>query len=326
MLIRFWPKNTQIPFMQARWFGFAFSAFVVAASIFLLATRGLNFGVDFAGGTVMELKLTDTVNVTAVRAAIPFDAEVSSATETDGSQRVVIKFGEAPASRLGPGFAALSPSEQASQASNLTNELVRKSLKAKFGLADADFLRDDTVGPKVSSELFRDAIVAVTVATVLMLIYVAFRFQWQYGLGAILALVHDIIATMGFYSLTGQEFNLTSVAALLTILGYSINDSVVVFDRVREDRRKYKSMPPAQIMDMAMNSTLSRTLLTSGTTLLSVGAIWLFGGPVLKGMSSAIFFGILFGTYSSVYVASGLVLQLGMGQAKPDKELSDASA
>ncbi|MEZ5954999.1 MAG: protein translocase subunit SecF [Hyphomonas sp.] len=320
MLIRYWPKQTNVRFMNLRFAGAMFSVLLIAASAFLLATRGLNFGVDFAGGTVMELEKTETVTVPAVRAAMPINAEVNSARGTDNREIVVVKFGEAPADLLGDEFKALPADQQAERASGATNELIVRTLKEAFSLTDEDILRNDSVGPKVSKELFTDGITALVVALAMMLVYIWFRFQWQFSVGAIAALAHDVIITLGMFSLLWIEFNLTSIAALLTIIGYSMNDTVVVFDRIREDRRKYKKMPDREVIDLSLNVTLSRTLLTSGTTLISLFAIYFLGGPVLQGMSFALIFGIVIGTYSSIFIASALVLSLGMDFTKKTAE------
>ncbi|MAN46177.1 MAG: protein translocase subunit SecF [Hyphomonas sp.] len=320
MLLKYWPEETKLKFMNLRLIGAMVSALMIAASVFFLGTRGLNFGVDFAGGTVMELEQTDTITVEAVRAAMPLSAEVNSAVGTDARSIVVVKFGEADAAELGEAFQALSPADQAERATGATNELVVRVLKDKLNIADDQFLRNDSVGPKVSSELFRDGITALVVALALMLAYIWFRFEWQFSVGAVAALVHDVIITLGVFALMQLEFNLTTIAALLTIIGYSMNDTVVVFDRVREEKRKYKKMPDRQVIDLALNSTLSRTLLTSGTTLLALLAIFFLGGPVLRGMSFALIWGILIGTYSSIFIASSIVLALGMDLNKKPVE------
>ncbi|MBR9807495.1 MAG: protein translocase subunit SecF [Alphaproteobacteria bacterium] len=320
MLLKYWPEETKLKFMNLRLIGAMVSALMIAASVFFLGTRGLNFGVDFAGGTVMELEQTDTITVEAVRAAMPLSAEVNSAVGTDARSIVVVKFGEADAAELGEAFQALSPADQAERATGATNELVVRVLKDKLNIADDQFLRNDSVGPKVSSELFRDGITALVVALALMLAYIWFRFEWQFSVGAVAALAHDVIITLGVFALMQLEFNLTTIAALLTIIGYSMNDTVVVFDRVREEKRKYKKMPDRQVIDLALNSTLSRTLLTSGTTLLALLAIFFLGGPVLRGMSFALIWGILIGTYSSIFIASSIVLALGMDLNKKPVE------
>ena len=316
MLMKYWPQDTHLNFMSLRMAGLVFSIALLTASVFFLATRGLNFGVDFAGGTAMELEASEAVSESTVRAAIPFSADVSAAVGTDARRIVVAKFGEAPANLLGAEFQALSAEEQAERASGATNEFVVHTLKEKLGITDAQILRNDSVGPKVSQELFRDGITAQVVALVLMLAYIWYRFEWQFSIGAVAALAHDVIITLGVFAFLQLEFNLTTIAALLTIIGYSMNDTVVVFDRVREEKRKYKKMPDRQVIDLALNSTLSRTLLTSGTTLIALLAIFFLGGPVLRGMSFALIWGIVIGTYSSIFIASAIVLSLGMDLTK----------
>jgi preprotein translocase subunit SecF len=317
MLMKIWPKETHLNFMSLRMAGTLFSLMMLTASIFFLGTRGLNFGVDFAGGTAMELNATETINESTVRGAIPFSADVNAAVGTDARKIVVVKFGEAPEALLGAEFQALSPAEKAERASGATNELVVRSLVEKLGIDPAtDLLKNDTVGPKVSKELFRDGITALVVALILMLAYIWYRFEWQFSVGAVAALAHDVIITLGVFSALQLEFNLTTIAALLTIIGYSMNDTVVVFDRVREERRKYKKMADRDVINLSLNSTLSRTLLTSGTTLLALLAIFFLGGPVLRGMSFALIWGIVIGTYSSIFIASSIVLSLGMDLTK----------
>ena len=320
MLLRYWPEDTKLNFMGLRLVGALLSVLLITASIFLLSTRGLNLGVDFAGGTVMELQQTETLTVESVRAAMPFPAEVNSAVGTDARSIVVVKFGAADPSLLGEEFSTLAPELQAERAQQLTNEIVASTLKEKLGLEDEDFLRDDSVGPKVSGELFRSGIMALVSALVLMLAYIWLRFEWQFSVGAVAALAHDVIITLGVFSLLQLEFNLTTIAALLTIIGYSMNDTVVVFDRVREERRKYKKMADRQVINQSLNLTLSRTLLTSGTTLLALFAIFFLGGPVLRGMSFALIWGIGIGTYSSIFIASSIVLSLGMDLNKKPAE------
>ena len=320
MLLRYWPEDTKLNFMGLRLVGALLSVLLITASIFLLSTRGLNLGVDFAGGTVMELQQTETLSVESIRAAMPFPAEVNSAVGTDARSIVVVKFGAADPSLLGEEFSTLAPELQAERAQQLTNEIVASTLKEKLGLEDEDFLRDDSVGPKVSGELFRSGIMALVSALVLMLAYIWLRFEWQFSVGAVAALAHDVIITLGVFSLLQLEFNLTTIAALLTIIGYSMNDTVVVFDRVREERRKYKKMPDRQVINQSLNLTLSRTLLTSGTTLLALFAIFFLGGPVLRGMSFALIWGIGIGTYSSIFIASSIVLSLGMDLNKKPAE------
>lgn len=312
MLIKYWPKETKIPFMRYRYVGVVLSVIMMVASIYLVMTRGLNLGVDFAGGSVIELRQTDTVTVADVRSQIPGGLTVNSATDANGAELVVIRFGEVEESLLGPEFAALTDEEKADRASSASNTFVVNTIKQEFNLTDEDILRNDSVGPKVSGELFREGLIALGVATLMMFLYIAFRYSWAYAVGGIAALIHDAIGTIGLFSLLQIQFDLTTIAALLTIIGYSVNDSVVVFDRIREIRRKYKQMPATEVIDIATNQTLSRTFLTGGTTIIAVLAIVIFGGPVLQGMSVAMIWGIVIGTYSSIYFAAAIVLMLGV--------------
>ena len=317
MLIKYWPTELNIPFMKFNVIGVTLSVLMIVGSIFLLSTRGLNLGVDFAGGSVVELAETETVTVSEVRSRIEGGLTVNSATGTDGRRLVVVRFGELDESLLGPEFAALSEDEKVDRAASVSNTFVVNELKSEFGLTDQDILRNDSVGPKVSGELFWESLIALGVATIFMLLYIAFRYSWSYAVGGIAALLHDTIGTLGLFSLLQIEFDLTTVAALLTIIGYSMNDSVVVFDRMREVRRKYKQMPGAEVINLATNQTLSRTFLTAGAVFIAVVAILLFGGPVLSGMAVAMMWGIFIGTYSSIFFASAIVLALGTDIRKP---------
>lgn len=312
MLIKYWPTETKIPFMRYRYVGVVLSLIMMVGSIYLVMTRGLNLGVDFAGGSVIELRQTEQVTVPEVRSRIQGSLTVNSATDAAGAELVVIRFGELDPSLLGDEFQGLSEEDKADRASAASNTYVVNALKQEFNLTDQDILRNDSVGPKVSGELFREGMIALGVATIMMFLYIAFRYTWSYAAGGIAALIHDAIGTIGLFSLLQIEFDLTTIAALLTIIGYSVNDSVVVFDRIREIRRKYKQMPATEVIDIATNQTLSRTFLTGGTTIIAVLAIVIFGGPVLQGMSVAMIWGILIGTYSSIYFAAAIVLMLGV--------------
>ncbi len=310
MLIRYWPAKTNIPFMKYRYAGVVFSALMVLASVYFVMTRGLNLGVDFAGGSVVEMAETETVTVPAVRAVVP-GLTVNSSMDGEGQRRIVVRFGDTDESLLGQEFQALPEDEKAETAASVSNSYVVSELKKTFNLSDEDILRNDSVGAKVSQELFTEGMIALGIAIVMMLLYIAFRYSWSYAIGGIVSLLHDAIGTVGLFALLQIEFDLTTVAALLTIIGYSVNDSVVVFDRVREVRRKYKQMPSTEVIDIATNETLSRTFLTAGTTMIAILAIVIFGGPVLQGMSIAMIWGIFIGTYSSIFVAAAIVLVMG---------------
>ncbi len=304
MFMKYVPDSTSLSFMKLRLPSFIFSMIAIAVSIVLISTQGLNLGIDFKGGSVIETTKPDGVEVDAVRGALSEldlgEIVINEAlgTGVDAEPILVIRVATQDATEeLGV--------EAAQQAAT---DLIVNTLVSDFpGLSVRG---RETVGPKVSGELFRAGITALAVALMLMLLYISVRFRWHFALGAVAALVHDVILTIGVFAGLQLEFNLSTIAALLTIVGYSMNDTVVVFDRVREELRKYKKMASRQLVDLALNGTLSRTLLTSGTTLLALLAIFVLGGPVLRGMSFALIWGVIVGTYSSVFVASSLLLAL----------------
>ena len=274
---------------------------LVVVSLFFLIFKGLNFGIDFKGGTLIELRSTDDkINVSSLRNNLNSmnlgDVSVKNfGNETD----FLIKF-------------------EINNNKNIIEE-IKVNLDKSFG-NQFEFRRVENVGPKVSSELLRSGMIAITVALVLMLIYIWIRFEWQFSLGAILALFHDVIVTLGLFSLLGLEINLSIVAAVLTIVGYSMNDTVVIFDRVRENLRKYSDIKIYELTNISINETLSRTLITSITTLLALLSIFFFGGEILKGFSLAMIFGVIFGTYSSIYIANTVLVRLKVSQKTILKE------
>ncbi|MEC7290012.1 MAG: protein translocase subunit SecF [Pseudomonadota bacterium] len=318
MLLRLWPEKTKVSFMSLRFVALIVSVTALLASAALLGTRGLNLGIDFAGGTVIEITEPEDVSVEDLRQTIgPLivgELQVNSArgTGADAPEIAVIRFKPQP----------VTGDETPDEAQNRIGDEVTAALQELIGPERFELRNKASVGPKVSGELFRSGITALAVALILMMIYISFRFQYQYALGAVAALFHDVVLTMGMFALTGFEFNLATIAALLTIVGYSMNDTVIVFDRVREEARKYKKLELFKVVDLAINATMSRTLLTSGTTLLALLSIFLFGGPVLRGMSFALIFGVVVGTYSSIFVASAVVLLLGIDRGdKPKREV-----
>ena len=318
MLLRLWPEKTKVSFMSARFVALIVSVIALLASAAMLGTQGLNLGIDFAGGAVIEVDKPEDISADMIRSTVTGlvtgDVQVNSARGTgpNAPEIAVIRFEPQPP--VGD--------ETPDQAQNRAGDEVNAALQELIGSDRFNLRSEASVGPKVSGELFRSGIIALTVALALMMIYISFRFQWQYALGAVAALFHDVILTMGMFAVTGFEFNLATIAALLTIVGYSMNDTVIVFDRVREEARKYKKLELSKVVDLAINATMSRTLLTSGTTLLALISIFVFGGPVLRGMSFALIFGVIVGTYSSIFVASAVVLLLGIDRGdKPKREV-----
>ena len=278
------------------------SSFLILVSLLLLIFKGLNFGIDFKGGTLIELRSMDTkINVTSLRDSFKqMDLGDISVKKFGNETDFLIKF------------------ENKDNKKNIIEE-VKKNLDKSFG-NNFDFRRVENVGPKVSAELLKSGIIAISVSLFLMLIYIWIRFEWQFSLGAIVALFHDVIVTLGLFSLLGLEINLSIVAAVLTIVGYSMNDTVVIFDRVRENLRKYSDIKIYELTNISINETLSRTLITSITTLLALLSIFFFGGEILKGFSLAMIFGVIFGTYSSIYIVNTVLVRLKVSQKTILKE------
>tara|TARA_B100000035_G_scaffold297095_1_gene289573 strand:+ start:1785 stop:2669 length:885 start_codon:yes stop_codon:yes gene_type:complete len=268
---------------------------LVVISLFLLIFKGLNFGIDFKGGTLIELRSTDNnINTSSLRDNLNQMNLGDVSVKNFGNENdFLIKF-------------------EINENKNVIEE-IRFNLDKSFG-NNFDFRRVENVGPKVSAELLRSGIIAISVALALMLIYIWIRFEWQFSLGAILALFHDVIVTLGLFSLLGLEINLSIIAAVLTIVGYSMNDTVVIFDRIRENLKKYSDIKIYELSNISINETLSRTLITSITTLLALLSIFFFGGEILKGFSLAMIFGVVFGTYSSIYIANTVLVRLKVSQ------------
>ncbi len=308
MLLKYLPDEPTLKFMKLRMGAFALSAVMLLASIALVAVRGLNFGIDFQGGVVVEIETAAPTDVATVRNSL-------GDLNLGGVQVVEINDAVLDATSAGRTYmirteGAQEEGDEAEAAVQETTNQILNSLKAEFG--EIEVRRNEAVGPKVSGELLQAGLLALAIALALMLAYIAFRFQWQFAIGAVLALVHDVALTFGMFALTQFEFNLTTIAALLTIVGYSMNDTVVVYDRVREELRRYKKLSISDVIDLAINRTLSRTLLTSGTTLLALISIFVLGGEVLRGFSFAMIWGVVIGTYSSVFIASALLLHTGV--------------
>ena len=268
---------------------------LVVISLLFLVFKGLNFGIDFKGGTLIELRSSDSkINVSSLRDNLnQMNLGDVSVKNFGNKTDFLIKF-------------------ENNNNKNIIEE-IKINLDKSFG-NNFNFRRVENVGPKVSAELLRSGVIAISVALVLMLIYIWIRFEWQFSLGAILALFHDVIVTLGLFSIFGLEINLSIIAAVLTIVGYSMNDTVVIFDRVRENLRKYSDIKIFELTNISINETLSRTLITSITTLLALLSIYLFGGEILKGFSLAMIFGVVFGTYSSIYIANTVLVRLKVSQ------------
>lgn len=288
-LIRSSLNNANLNFMKVHKIALIMSVVCIAGSIALVAIKGLNFGIDFSGGILIEARMVDKPDVSKVREILLAeikDVQIQSADQNDLLIRV-----------------AKSDEEQ-----TILVKKIQDILNKNF--SDIEYRKVDYVGPQVGAELIQKGFLALFISFIFIMIYIWIRFDWQFGLGGIFALIHDAIVTVGFFSLTGLEFNLTSIAAILTIVGYSINDSVVIYDRIRENLRRHKKMDLAQLINSSTNSTLSRTVLTSSTTLVSLLALIFFGGEVLKSFSVATFFGILVGTYSSIYISAPILIYL----------------
>jgi preprotein translocase subunit SecF len=300
-LLRLAPENTKFPFMRFRRVSYPFSALLSLISVALFVLHGMNFGIDFAGGTVIELRAkTGAAEIATLRALGEKldlgDIEVQSfGNETDATMR----------------FGLQSGGDAAQQAAV---EKVRQAIGDNY-----DFRRVEVVGPRVSNELVQSGTLGVVLSIIAVLSYLWFRFEWQFAIGAVIATMHDLLLTVGFFSITQLEFNTTSIAAILTIVGYSLNETVVVLDRIREMMRKYKKMPTAQMIDMSINAVLPRTIMTATTVFLALLSLVIFGGQVIRSFSLAMIWGIFVATYSSVFICSPMLIYLGLRNEDADK-------
>lgn len=282
-----------VPFMKFRMVAFAFSILLSAACIFTIATKGFNWGLDFTGGTVIETQFSQPADLGKVREVLVENGYPSALVQTSGGLKdVMIRL---PASA---GDTTLG---------NKVMDLIHQQLDTGATIQSIEF-----VGPNVGKELTEGAIYATLATLAMLLLYVGVRFEWRLAVGGILALFHDVLVTVGIFSLLQIEIDLTFVAAILSVVGYSLNDSIVVFDRVRENFPKVRRKGSSEVIDISLSQTLSRTLMTSITTLFVVLALYLLGGPTLHSFSLALLIGIGFGTYSSIYIAIGVALQLGL--------------
>ena len=290
-LVSLVPVGTNIDFMRFRRFAVIVSLALIVGSAGLFFTKGLNFGIDFRGGILLEVRTPDPANLGKLRNRLSELALGEVQLQEFGQPTdVLIRIERQPGGEIG-------------------QKVAIDKAKAALG-NEVSYRRIEFVGPKVGGELIEAGLTAVLLALAAMLIYIWFRFEWQFGIGAVIALLHDVILTIGIFSLLGFEFNLSTVAAILTIAGYSINDTVVVYDRVRENLRKFKQMTLYDLLNLSVNGTLSRTLLTSVTTLIALCALYFFGGEVIKGFSFAMIWGVLIGTYSSIFIAVPLLIYM----------------
>ena len=281
-----------INFMGQRKLAVLFSGLLLLVSIVSLATKQLNWGLDFTGGTLVEIHYSATADLNVIRSTLETQGYAGSSVMSFGSDQDVLI-------RLPQGY------------SDAEGTALLSLLQETF-VGDVELRRMEFVGPQVGDELREQGGLAMLLAIGLVTLYVAFRFQLKFALGAVAALLHDVIITLGFFSLTGMEFNLTVLAAILAVVGYSINDTIVVFDRIRENFRKLRRAGPVEVVDISISETLARTLVTSGTTLMVVLALAIFGGEMIFGFAVALIVGILIGTYSSIYVASAWTLMMGV--------------
>ena len=289
------PAETKIDFIRLHIASFIVSASLVIASLGLFFTQGLNFGIDFKGGTLIEIGTNGPADIADLRDIIgSLDLGEVQIQEFGSPEDVLIRVGEKAD--------ATDNAENLSAVDQSRNALPQ----------DVTFRRVEVVGPQISGELVRAGFLAVTVAIGLMLFYIWLRFEWQFSVGAVLALIHDIILTIGVFCLIQLEFNLSIIAAILTIVGYSMNDTVVVYDRVRENLRRFKKMPLSELANLSINSTLSRTVMTSVTTLLALFSLYILGGEVIRGFTLAMIWGVFVGTYSSIFIAAPVLLYLGV--------------
>ena len=301
MRLKLVPSDTNFDFLKLQKITMVLSTFLVLASIGMFATVGLNLGIDFKGGILLEARnMTDPADISKVRNDLGTlnlgDVSLQGfGTETDVLIRIQRQEGDEKAQ-----IAAI------------------KAVTDMLG-SDYDIRRTEFVGPTVGAELAEKGILAVMCALMAILVYIWFRFEWQFSIAAIVALAHDVLSTIGLFSLTSFEFNLATVAAILTIAGYSINDTVVVFDRVRENLRRYKSYEQRDILNRSLNETLSRTVMTSVTTLLALTAIVIFGGAVLRDFALAMIWGVIIGTYSSVFIAVGMLSRFDLKRVDDDE-------
>ena len=293
------PQNSNYAFMDVRKYFMILSIFLMLISALLLSFKGLNLGIDFKGGTLIEIK-TNNSNIADLRKILSPEFNDVSLQEFGNSDTIIIRL-----------------------QNESNNESIETVNKVKDLISDkvSEFRRSEFVGPTISSELLWKGLQAISFALIAILIYIWLRFEWQFGFGAVVALTHDVIFTLGFLSLFNVDFSLSSIAAILTIAGYSINDSVVIFDRIRENLRKYKKLELADLFNLSINNTLSRTIMTSLTTFIALVCLYIFGGEVIKPFAIAMIIGVIIGTYSSIFIAVPTLLIFKFRPQEEDNKL-----
>ena len=300
-MLRLISDNTTIKFIKLKTLSFTFSGILSVLAILSVLFVGLNFGIDFKGGILLEVRTGNNITISDIR-----------------SKTSDLNIGEVSIQEFGAKSDYLIRVERqkgSDNAQQVAVEILKDSLNKAFG-KDIDYRRLEYVGPTVSKDLISDGVMAICFAIIAMLAYIWFRFELPFAIGAIVALLHDIILTLGVFSILGLEFNLSTVAAILLIIGYSMNDTVVVYDRIRENLRKFKKMELKELLDKSINETLSRTINTTITTMLALGALYLIGGQIISDFAFAMLWGIIVGTYSSIFIASTILMFLNIRRSK----------
>ena len=300
-MLRLISDNTSIKFIKLKLISFSFSAILSIAAIFAVIFIGLNFGIDFKGGILLEVRTSSNIGIADIRNKI-----------------TGLNIGEVSIQEFGVDsdyLIRVERQEGTDNAQQIAVEAIKSSLDKAF-TKDIEYRRLEYVGPTVSKDLVYDGVMAIVFAIIAMLAYIWFRFELPFALGAIVALLHDIVLTLGLFAILGLEFNLATVAAILLIIGYSMNDTVVIYDRIRENLRKFKKMDLNELLDKSINETLSRTINTTFTTILALGALYLFGGQIIADFAFAMLWGIIVGTYSSIFIASTILVYVNVRRTK----------
>ena len=306
MRLRLVPSDTSINFFGKSKPAIWLSLLAIITSLVFYLINGLNYGIDFRGGTMLMIKTSESTSIRKVRETLN-QLNLGDTTVTEVSDPATVLVGPSTEPLY------LIKIEQQEGNDEVQNQMISTvKLNLNEALSSVSFLQTESVGSKVSGELVQKAILAVFLAVFAVLFYIWIRFEWQFSLGAVLALLHDVIITIGIFSIIGLEFNLSIIAALLTIVGYSLNDTVIVFDRIRENLTQFQSKSLVDLLNKSINDTLSRTIMTSVTTLLALLALYIFGGEVIRGFTFAMIWGVIIGTYSSIFIASAILLRLGV--------------